>query len=83
MEENSYAKIETVKGVIISKINSKTRYTRNPLGDIETDAVLKDYDVDSLDIVEIVMECERIFGVRIPDEKLDGIATVEEICNLF
>lgn len=81
--ENSDVKRETVKGVIISKVNSKTAYARSPLEDIDQFAVLKDYGVDSLDIVEIVMECERVFGVRIPDEKLDGIATVEEICNLF
>ncbi len=36
----------------------------------------KDLDVDSLTMVEVVVACEERFGVRIPDEALEGMTTV-------
>jgi len=36
----------------------------------------KDLDVDSLTMVEVVVACEERFGVRIPDEALEGLRTV-------
>jgi acyl carrier protein len=35
-----------------------------------------DLDVDSLTMVEVVVACEERFGVTIPDEALEHIATV-------
>ena len=31
---------------------------------------------DSLDTVELLMEFEKVFGIKIPDEETSGIATV-------
>lgn len=36
----------------------------------------KDLDIDSLTMVEVVVACEERFGVRIPDEALEQLATV-------
>ena len=36
----------------------------------------KDLDVDSLTMVEVVVACEERFGVSIPDEALEELATV-------
>ena len=36
----------------------------------------KDLDIDSLTMVEVVVACEERFGVRIPDEALEGMTTV-------
>jgi len=36
----------------------------------------KDLDIDSLTMVEVVVACEERFGVRIPDEALEGLRTV-------
>lgn len=36
----------------------------------------KDLDIDSLTMVEVVVACEEKFGVRIPDEALESLATV-------
>ena len=36
----------------------------------------KDLDVDSLTMVEVVVACEERFGVRIPDEALEGLRNV-------
>ena len=35
-----------------------------------------DLDADSLDLVELIMELEDQFGVKIPDEEAQGIGTV-------
>ncbi len=37
-----------------------------------------DLDVDSLTMVEVVVACEERFGIRIPDEALEQMATVGE-----
>lgn len=36
----------------------------------------KDLGADSLDTVELIMEFEKEFGIRIPDEDAEKIATV-------
>jgi acyl carrier protein len=37
-----------------------------------------DLGADSLDIVELVMAFEEEFGIEIPDEDAEGIATVQD-----
>ena len=36
----------------------------------------KDLGADSLDTVELIMEFEKEFGINIPDDKAESIATV-------
>ena len=43
----------------------------------------KDLDVDSLTMVEVVVACEERFGVRIPDEALEGLRTVGDAVTLI
>ena len=48
-----------------------------PADKVTPDAAFdKDLDVDSLTMVEVVVACEERFGVRIPDEALEGLRTV-------
>lgn len=42
----------------------------------------EDLGVDSLGLVEFVMEVEDVFDVKIPEEELDGIATVGQAADL-
>ncbi len=42
----------------------------------ESAAFIKDLGADSLDLVELVMGLEEEFGVEIPDEDAEKIATV-------
>ncbi len=37
-----------------------------------------DLGADSLDTVELLMEFERVFDIKIPDEETSGIATVKD-----
>ena len=40
-----------------------------------------DLGADSLDTVELVMEFEKVFGLTIPDEDAEKIATVGDAIN--
>ncbi|MBQ9819499.1 MAG: acyl carrier protein [Bacteroidales bacterium] len=44
----------------------------------ETANFTNDLGADSLDTVELLMEFERIFGIKIPDEETSTIATVAD-----
>jgi len=42
-----------------------------------------DLEVDSLSMVEVVVECENRFGVKIPDVKLTSLSTVVDAVNFI
>ena len=42
----------------------------------ESASFTNDLGADSLDTVELLMEFEKVFGIKIPDEETAGIATV-------
>lgn len=47
--------------------------------DVTPDAhFVEDLNADSLDLVELVMAIEEEFGVKIPDEDVDKIQTVQD-----
>lgn len=41
-----------------------------------------DFGADSLDCVEIIMELEHEFPIRIPDEDAENVETVKDIVDL-
>ncbi len=43
---------------------------------VETASFQEDLNADSLDLVEMIMEMEDKFGVKIPDEEAEKIVTV-------
>ena len=56
---------------------------------VEPDAVVEgasfkdDLDADSLDLVELVMALEEQLDVSVPEEELEGIATVGDAVTLL
>lgn len=44
---------------------------------------LDDLEVDSLSMVEVVVACEERFGVRIPDDALEGLKTVQDALDFI
>lgn len=42
-----------------------------------------DLGADSLDVVEIVMECEKEFNVSLPDSKVENIERVDELVEIL
>ncbi len=45
--------------------------------------ILEDLGADSLDIIEMLMTLEEEYGITIPDEKINQVKTVGEICALI
>ncbi|HKK94939.1 MAG TPA: acyl carrier protein [Anaerovoracaceae bacterium] len=41
--------------------------------------LMKDLEADSLDAVEIILSIEEEYGIEIPDEEAENLATVEDL----
>jgi acyl carrier protein len=49
---------------------------------LASDADLSDaLDLDSMAVIDVALEIERLFGVRIPDEDLPGLTSIGAITN--
>jgi acyl carrier protein len=48
----------------------------------ETARFKEDLDADSLDLVELVMGLEERFDIEVPEDDLDGVATVGQAVDL-
>jgi acyl carrier protein len=62
--------VEEVAGVSASQIELDKNFT-------------DDLDVDSLSMVEVVVEAEERFGVKIPDDAVTDLATVGDAVNFI
>ena len=54
----------------------------NELDAINEETALKDIDMDSLDLVEIIMAVEDTFGITIDSEQEENIHTVGDLIAL-
>ena len=71
MSETSTSSIEErVKQIIVEQLGVKEEQVTS------TASFVDDLGADSLDTVELVMALEEEFGVEIPDEDAEKIATV-------
>jgi acyl carrier protein len=61
---------EQVKGVLVDQLGIEESEIT------EEASFQEDLDADSLDLVELIMELEDSFGVKISDEDAQGIQTV-------
>lgn len=80
---------ETQKKLITDKITEignsivgNQFFKSNTLNQKE-DYKFKDFGFDELDFVELVMECEKIFNVCIPDDKVYGIKKLHQLYELI
>ena len=64
--------VKKVQAIIVDKLGvTESEVT-------ETANFTNDLGADSLDTVELLMEFERVFGIKIPDEETSTIATVAD-----
>ncbi|MBR1795255.1 MAG: acyl carrier protein [Bacteroidales bacterium] len=67
--------VKQVKDIIVDKLGVEESEVT------ETASFTNDLGADSLDTVELLMEFEKGFGIKIPDEETAGIATVGDAIN--
>ncbi len=67
--------VKQVKDIIVDKLGVEESEVT------ESANFTNDLGADSLDTVELLMEFERVFGIKIPDEDASGIATVADAIN--
>ncbi len=63
--------VQKVKDIIADKLSINKE-------DIALESTLKDLGADSLDIVEMIMTFEEVFGIEVKDEDAEKIKTVKE-----
>ena len=51
--------------------------------EITLDATLDDLNLDSLDVVEIIMAAEDEFNIGIPDDALEGVKTLGDVVDVI
>ena len=66
------AVVKKVKDIIVDKLGVEESVVT------ESANFTNDLGADSLDTVELLMEFERVFGIKIPDEETSTIATVKD-----
>ncbi len=54
-----------------------------PASNVSSDSTFKDLGADSLDIVEIIMNFEEVFGIEIKDEDAEKIKTIGQAVDLI
>lgn len=64
--------VKQVKAIIVDKLGVEDSEVT------ESANFTNDLGADSLDTVELLMEFERVFGIKIPDEETSTIATVKD-----
>lgn len=64
--------VKQVKAIIVDKLGVEESEVT------EGANFTNDLGADSLDTVELLMEFERVFGIKIPDEETSTIATVKD-----
>ena len=53
-----------------------------PLEKVTPDAkIVDDLGADSLDVVELLSQLEDEYGVQIPDDEVESLATVADVAN--
>ena len=61
---------DKVKDIILDKLGAEEDKIT------EAASIMDDLGADSLDTVELIMELEEEFGIEIPDEEAEKLATV-------
>ena len=69
------ALLDDVKAVVVEQLDC------DPAEVKEDSKFIEDLGADSLDVVELVMALEEKFDIKIPDEDLDKVTTIDDIVS--
>jgi len=74
---------ETITKEQVFERFKKVVYTTTFTEEITEETTLDDdLDMESLDVVELVMECEKEFQIDIPDAQIEGVNTVGQLFEI-
>ncbi|AFN78738.1 mannose-1-phosphate guanylyltransferase (GDP) [Stutzerimonas stutzeri DSM 10701] len=48
---------------------------------LKADVAFREQGVDSLDFATLLLSIEEAFGVSIPDDKMESLQTIDQICS--
>jgi acyl carrier protein len=70
---------------VLQKIRAHlaTEFELDPVRITEHTRFREDLEADSLDLVELAVEIEDTYGIRIPDEEVAKILTVGQAADFF
>ncbi len=51
--------------------------------ELTLDSNLRDLGIDSLDVVDLIMDLEEELGIEFSDEELMSIHTMKDVCDLI
>lgn len=75
---------ETINRVLADKINGKRIPGVDAKIVVDNGVFLwQDMGLDSLDVMEVIIECEGVAGKSVPNEKINGIKTKDDLYKLF
>ena len=66
---------DEIKKELVSLIKTKTKIK------VETNSTLKDLNIDSLDILGLIVEVENKFSINFTDDEIMGLKSVNDIIN--
>lgn len=67
-------------GKIIDEILVKFR-EKFKVSEIDNEKALKDYGLDSLDMVELILDIEEEYNIKFSDEEMTGLQTIGDLLN--
>ena len=65
--------LDKVKQMLANQLNIQVEKIK------EDSRLIEDLGADSLDMIEMLMSLEEEFGITVPDDKVEGLKTVENI----
>ena len=65
--------LDKVKQMLANQLNIQVETIK------EDSRLIEDLGADSLDMIEMLMSLEEEFGITVPDDKVEGLKTVENI----
>ena len=68
------ANINEIEKLLCEKLNTET---------LDRNALMSSYGIDSLEVVELVMDLEENFGVTLDNEDFKKIKTVGDLLNII
>jgi acyl carrier protein len=73
--------IEQVREKVVELIHEKTGIENDRLTDEAT--LRNELAIDSLDLMDILLELEKVYNIKIEDEDAERLTTVGDICSLI